>query len=200
MIGGRRTREAERVREVHNISRAICGGHGEKRFEYGAVGWIQHENDNSTTTECLSSFRQKQIVCSVSFTLSNQNHLHLRSPPTRKEESARAGSAPGVTIGSDAEALLCKSCSHPITRVDAAREVEDRHLHRCINPAGVTFQVRCFTDAPGCVGVGTADHSWFDGFAWQIALCGQCATHVGWRFSGTAGAFVGLIANRIVLR
>jgi hypothetical protein len=31
-----------------------------------------------------------------------------------------------------------------------------------------------------------AEHSWFDGFAWEIVYC-VCGQHLGWRFTATSG-------------
>lgn len=98
--------------------------------------------------------------------------------------------------------LVCAACEHPVTREDSAIEIADRHRHTCVNPSGIVFRVRCFRDAPGCVGQGeiTDFYSWFAGYGWQIALCARCAAHLGWLFSGREPSFAGLIADRIAKR
>lgn len=30
----------------------------------------------------------------------------------------------------------------------------------------------------------TREHSWFHGYGWQIAYCGKCQSHIGWKFTG----------------
>lgn len=32
---------------------------------------------------------------------------------------------------------------------------------------------------------GSKDFSWFPGYAWQIAVCNGCNSHVGWKFVAT---------------
>ena len=41
-----------------------------------------------------------------------------------------------------------------------------------------------------------AEHTWFAGFRWQVALCDGCGGHVGWWYLGDS-SFVGLIATRL---
>lgn len=31
-------------------------------------------------------------------------------------------------------------------------------------------------------GAPTLEFSWFPGYTWQLALCGQCNAHLGWKF------------------
>lgn len=33
----------------------------------------------------------------------------------------------------------------------------------------------------------STEYSWFPGYAWQIAQCADCQTHIGWRFSVSKG-------------
>jgi hypothetical protein len=95
--------------------------------------------------------------------------------------------------------LRCASCGHGLAREQARTEVQGKHVHTFVNPAGHEYTIRCFTDVPGCTGAGDESTfwTWFPGFAWRIALCAACGTHVGWSFRGEAGAFWGLVVERI---
>ena len=74
-------------------------------------------------------------------------------------------------------------------------EMSGAHEHTFVNPAGVVHHVGCFVAAPGCVHVGTTEEafSWFPGWTWQIAVCAQCRTHLGWMFRCAGEQFHGLI-------
>jgi hypothetical protein len=95
--------------------------------------------------------------------------------------------------------IVCASCGHTITTERQRMEMKGRHEHRCVNPDGVIFHIACFRHAPGCAshGVPTTEFTWFPGFAWSYALCGRCATMLGWRYQSTEAAFFGLILNRL---
>lgn len=116
---------------------------------------------------------------------------------------AAPSSAPEVTVESDTEVapdntVRCAACGHDVTDRRLAIEVSGSHWHRCRNPAGWSFQIGCFSDAPGCSSDGSAtDHAtWFPGYAWCFAPCGSCGTHLGWWYLGR-DTFVGLIVSRI---
>lgn len=78
-------------------------------------------------------------------------------------------------------------------------DVEGRHVHRRINPAGFEFEFGCFDEARGTAVVGepTAAHSWFAGYAWVYSICGRCGAHLGWFFEGRDPRFFGLILARL---
>lgn len=101
--------------------------------------------------------------------------------------------------GDSGERLCCHLCRHGITDRESALAVNGRQVHVRTNPAGVTFEFGCYDQAPGCSAVGTptTGHSWFPGYAWQLAVCGGCGEHLGWRFRGEGG-FFGLILERLV--
>ncbi len=65
--------------------------------------------------------------------------------------------------------------------------------------SGIVFHIGCFGDAPGCrtTGVPTSEFTWFGGFAWSLALCGNCNAHLGWRYQGAQVSFFGLILDRL---
>ena len=92
----------------------------------------------------------------------------------------------------------CAQCGHGLAPERARIEVDGAHEHVFTNPAGVTFTVRCFREAPGTAGVGDESTfwSWFRGYAWRIAACARCGAHAGWSFRGEASAFWGLVASR----
>jgi len=92
--------------------------------------------------------------------------------------------------------VRCKTCGHVVTSPALAIEP---HEHNFRNPAGYSFHLVCYSDAPGAADVGeptTAD-CWFPGYAWTFAICTQCHSHVGWWYSGS-DRFAGLIATRLI--
>jgi hypothetical protein len=71
------------------------------------------------------------------------------------------------------------------------------------NPHGLVFEIVTVRDADGVMLLDPAahEHSWFPGYAWRVALCGGCSSHVGWSFHATAGQepvlFFGLATRAI---
>ena len=96
--------------------------------------------------------------------------------------------------------LFCAACRHPVTHQDERIPVQGGHEHRFTNPHGITYHIGCFREAAGCsvVGESTAEFTWFPGYAWRIALCANCQTHLGWRFQSGGEYFHGLIVNRLI--
>jgi hypothetical protein len=97
--------------------------------------------------------------------------------------------------------IFCRSCGQAITKASERIQMSGSHRHTFTNPHGFTFEIGCFRTADGCVCVGpaTAEHTWFAGFMWRIAVCASCRIHMGWRFTAAdpAAAFNGLILNRL---
>ena len=96
--------------------------------------------------------------------------------------------------------VVCASCRAPLTYRDLGRAVDGAHEHTFFNPAGVVYALRCFESAAGARTVGNPDlaFSWFAGWAWQIALCGRCGAHVGWRWEKGGASFVGLVTTAVL--
>jgi hypothetical protein len=75
-----------------------------------------------------------------------------------------------------------------------------------VNPAGRFFEVLTLRRARSIAVAGdpTLEATWFEGYAWQYALCARCTAHLGWRYVATAGAdpptFYGLIRDALVER
>ena len=110
----------------------------------------------------------------------------------RAPERQRAGSGA-------ARAYWCRACTTRVAGEDAAIEVAGAHRHRFVNPAGVEFEIGCFSDA-ACRSDGepTLEDTWFAGCAWSYALCANCRAHLGWRYDRAGSPFFGLILDRLV--
>ena len=98
------------------------------------------------------------------------------------------------------DTIRCRRCEHAVTAGRYAVEVDGAHSHTFRNPAGWSFRIGCFADAPGAAvaGVATYAHTWFRGYAWRYAHCGGCGAHLGWWFVGGSDAFAGLVLARLV--
>jgi hypothetical protein len=72
------------------------------------------------------------------------------------------------------------------------------------NPHGRVFEIVTVRQADGValLDAPTREHSWFAGYAWRVALCGGCGSHVGWGFHAVVGqepaAFFGLVTAAVV--
>ena len=92
--------------------------------------------------------------------------------------------------------ICCGKCA----QVVASRKNRRDREHTFRNPAGYSFHVVCFEKAEGCSLVGEAvrEGTWFEGYAWTLAMCSDCGGHLGWSFGdGDETSFFGLIATRL---
>jgi hypothetical protein len=100
----------------------------------------------------------------------------------------------------DEEVILCRNCHAMITSPSERIMVDGLHRHTFANPHGIVFEIGCFRNAGGCTYTGpiTDEFSWFKGYHWQIAICGECLQHMGWIFrSVDGGSFHGLVLDRL---
>lgn len=104
-----------------------------------------------------------------------------------------------VFSGDGGDRLICVRCNTPITSTLARSEPLGAHIHAFSNPMGVRYVIACFDRAETVQrGAATEEHTWFPGYAWQVAHCPECQVHLGWRFVGPDHAeFFGLICDRL---
>ncbi len=97
------------------------------------------------------------------------------------------------------EVLRCAVCQYPITYTSDRIEINEKHHHVFANPHGYVYQIGCFARAPGCVTIGeeSSYFSWCPGYTWQIGVCGQCFTLLGWTFRSPDNYFFGLISDKL---
>jgi hypothetical protein len=96
------------------------------------------------------------------------------------------------------KALVCAACGHPVTTVSEKVEVLGRHDH-AFPYYHELVRVGCFRNAAGCVGVRGISHgySWFRGYGWQIQVCKNCHTQLGWKYISREDAFYGLVLGTL---
>jgi hypothetical protein len=120
-------------------------------------------------------------------------------------EQRKNSSSPGSdnrTEEQDETPLICSHCSSTITTGRQAIAVNGQHEHAFFNPTGTAFEIRCFRLAPGCLlqGEPTYEFSWFQGYSWQFAHCGNCLVQLGWFFQSAEDqhSFFGLITGKVI--
>ena len=90
--------------------------------------------------------------------------------------------------------LVCASCGHLVTRVSEKIDFRGRHNHD-FPYYGNIVRLGCYRNALGCVGIERISngYSWFRGYSWQIQLCRNCYTQLGWKYMSQNDRFYGLV-------
>ncbi|CAN2040732.1 CULT domain-containing protein [Candidatus Magnetomoraceae bacterium gMMP-15] len=136
-----------------------------------------------------SNFRTNPLWAFQKFTEAQLEKLKLRlAKPLSKKKKEK-------------NQILCKICKNKITLHDNIIEINGSHKHIFTNPAGIIFQIGCFSMADGCIqhGLSTTEHTWFAGFSWRFAFCSSCHSHLGWFYhSKGTESFYGLILNYLI--
>jgi hypothetical protein len=103
------------------------------------------------------------------------------------------------TQSKEGKAVVCRECGYPITVAEAVIPIDGSQTHTFFNPTGIVFEIICVFRAPGCAvfGAASTEFSWFPGFTWRGALCGNCSTHLGWYFESGDFSFFGLILKKL---
>lgn len=130
----------------------------------------------------------------------SHDHTWLALDPTHQEDERDAsGELTGRGEGSADVVYECVACAAFVTDQSAAISVAGGHLHQRVNLDAEVFDVRTFSDAPGCFlhGTPTALYSWFEGYRWRFASCAGCGLQLGWGYECGEDGFVGLIAERV---
>ena len=90
--------------------------------------------------------------------------------------------------------LVCASCGHYVTTVSEKKNVFGRHDH-AFPYFNHVVQLGSYAEAPGCNSVERVSYgySWFRGYAWQIQVCENCYTQLGWKYTSPDDSFYGLV-------
>lgn len=95
--------------------------------------------------------------------------------------------------------LRCANCKYIITEPRFAVPIAGQHRHTFSNPAGIPYEIGCFSQAPGCFNTGdpTLEYTWFQGYTWCYSICTKCYTHMGWFYQSGDSRFFGLILDKL---
>ena len=96
--------------------------------------------------------------------------------------------------------IKCFRCGYTITLESQKVEISGKHAHFFINPAGTRFNLKCFSEAPGCEtkGVPVPEFTWFPGYNWCFAFCSECSVQSGWFYLSPNDSFFGLILEALI--
>lgn len=144
----------------------------------------------------------------VTFERAMMHGAQVDLPRFLREESQRDVGSPVTTSKSEDEGALgeddrrivvCRTCRSLVTSSSFAIVVDGQHQHTFFNPAGMAFEIGCWSNAEGCDAFGqpTSEFTWFAGFDWSYAVCRGCGGLLGWFYSGSGSGFWGLITNRL---
>jgi len=124
-----------------------------------------------------------------------------------RQENGREGGSSRPVIADrekdetrDERQIMCAHCRHLITTKQCRLEVDGAHEHTFFNPAGIVYEIGCYSKAIGCMPSGppTAEFSWFRGYEWRFSLCSSCFTHLGWHYESAGSSFFGLIFSKLI--
>lgn len=120
------------------------------------------------------------------------------------DERPQTVSAPG-----EAEArrfFRCRRCERVISSTDQVFSVPGSPaVGAYANPFGQLREVVALRSADGLEldGASSTELTWFAGYAWRIATCAGCTTHLGWRYEAVEperdpAQFYGLLTAALV--
>lgn len=171
-------------------------GHLDKLVKYPQILW---ESTESPISRGVCKF-QTQRFCKKFKTSKGKTTVMYRTHPQ-----------PGFTPDPETtdqtktafpqDPLLCAACRTKITWKQASISISGSHSHVFVNPAGLVFEVGCFSRAINLSGLGpiTSEFTWFPGYSWQTALCSFCHSQIGWIYnSEDESVFFGLILDRLI--
>ncbi|MEE8409255.1 MAG: cereblon family protein [Myxococcota bacterium] len=129
--------------------------------------------------------------------------LKTHKPATSRE---REPGHSAQTEEREEKPILCRRCGAEISDSEALFSMGGERISRVFsNPNGMLHEIITVGRARGLrlEGPPTTDFSWFPGYAWEIAFCEACESHLGWQFTAAeAGAepslFFGLRRSEIV--
>jgi len=105
------------------------------------------------------------------------------------------------------EPIRCRRCSQELSTTEALFAMQGERVERVFsNPHGFLHEVLTLSHAQALrvVGPPTTEFTWFPGYAWEMAFCDNCQSHVGWHFvavhsEATPEQFWGLRKNAVTI-
>jgi hypothetical protein len=117
------------------------------------------------------------------------------------KQASQAQSRPfSASVSLEDPVIVCRNCQGHITEPDCQMQMDGAFCHVFANPSGQVFEIGCFSEAVGCrpMPPSFSEFSWFSGYDWNIGVCQDCRTHLGWRFRSGQDQFWGLILDKLI--
>jgi hypothetical protein len=100
--------------------------------------------------------------------------------------------------------LVCSECDTVVGTVVNLIPSDDGALGSSyVNPHGFSHDLMALTELaiqPHLQGQPDPRNSWFDGYAWTIANCPTCFSHLGWKFTRWQSTSLASLLSRVVRR
>ena len=109
----------------------------------------------------------------------------LKRVPGEPSDSRAPVDEEESTLAPGHRGFRCATCDAEVaSQRDVLSVSEEESVCAFVNPAGFLHEIVTLRAVVGLrlEGHSTAAHSWFDGYAWTIANCAACQTHLGWQF------------------
>ncbi|XP_076469200.1 protein cereblon-like [Babylonia areolata] len=158
-------------------------------------------NDTLQTTTLPKDATELSYWVAQNLPLDNTLRMHLLEVtcPVHRLRSE-------ITIMKKCAVLCCVACSQQIARKEDLFSMSmEGPLGAYVNPQGHVHETLTVYKANNLslLGRPSTEHSWFPGYAWTIAQCRRCASHMGWKFTAakrklTPQKFWGLCRSSLV--
>ena len=131
-------------------------------------------------------------------------HSHVIAVPMDQGPERATEQTPEGEVRESVQPIRCRACEAEVADADAVCSIDGASPVQVQgNPLGAVFEVVTLCEVRGLAfhGPATQAFSWFAGYAWTVASCARCSTHLGWRFDavadGSPSRFWGLIVPRV---
>ena len=132
----------------------------------------------------------------------------LKEDELQKERSgAKKPESADEEAPEERHAVLCRTCEAEITDSSALFHMRSTSAAQVFpNPYGHMRVIVTYRSAHSLsiTGAPTTEFTWFAGYSWRVAYCGECRTHLGWEFEAVADStprsFFGLLKDELVER
>ncbi len=84
----------------------------------------------------------------------------------------------------DNKEFRCATCGTFIASTAWLIAINGSHDHSFVNPSGIQCNFYTFSECENILVHERLylEHSWFAGYGWRFAHCGQCLRHLGWKY------------------
>jgi len=113
-----------------------------------------------------------------------------------------------ISIMQTFKVMTCAECEERVASADDVFAMSAEGPQSIyVNPNGHLHETLTLHRATGlrCITRPSTEFSWFPGYAWEIAQCAHCSSHMGWRFTAARrglrpAAFWGICRRSLAVR